>query len=294
MDDSPRTVCGYDIDGLGTTFLCATCMTDPQLGVDVESWLSCRKDRDIVAEVYAGDDDSGWLCSLCVQPMDPDATGEPDPAMNATFDPPAQRLQDVQRMLTGVEGSAPHAEAVGTCGHADPSSYPRKTRHRPPTVDEINAALEHLPERLAHREAASVHLALPVEEAVGISAWVEDDTWHYRGHTLPFGPDPAQTAVALITAGQTKVDRYLDLTDGCPASWCKPLRSGPRQRLFGSDLLLGGRIIAAALDVPASALRKVAEIYLAEPDLDVPLVLTTSTGTMLVDGGDGWLMIRRA
>lgn len=166
------------------------------------------------------------------------------------------------------------------------------TRPSPPSADQLQRALDLLPIAPDVHAAAAVHLATPVDAPVGMATWLEEGAWHYRGHRVAGLSDPVTTALALAHAGHTPDSRYHDLDCDDPASWCKLVRSGSRQMLFGSDVLLGAPTVAAAADVPARAIFQALRLWLTDPTFRPPTVVTLPEGACLLDGDGDWLMLR--
>jgi hypothetical protein len=154
----------------------------------------------------------------------------------------------------------------------------------PPTVEQVQAALNllELDPRL-HRQAA-LHLATPTSSVLGVDITKSTEGWCFRGETIPEGPRAVEEAVMLATLGHDLGDRYLDLS-GDPARWCKLVRQGDVQVLAGAGLLFRMPPVQADPTVPLGDVVMVTRLWLTDPTFRPPAVLEGRCGALLVDGG---------
>lgn len=152
----------------------------------------------------------------------------------------------------------------------------------PPSTEAVARALGRLPQA-ASRRAAALHLALPVGEVPGIAVRRAEGRLRYRGVVVAESTDAVADAVAVVAAGHTGDDTYLEL-DGEPLGWLKLVRSGNRRVLFGTDVLFGAPLVSIEDGVPASVATEMFRRHLAGELAGPPVVDFVGGVSVLVDG----------
>jgi hypothetical protein len=108
--------------------------------------------------------------------------------------------------------------------------------------------------------AAAAHLLSPVNTALGLQLRLTGRaggvrTLHFRRTEQVLSTTEAADAVAKIrsqiSSAHVEGDEYLSLVD-VPGSWMKPLRTGSRVVLFGSDVLFGSPLISMSAELAAA------------------------------------------
>lgn len=162
-----------------------------------------------------------------------------------------------------------------------------------PGVGSVHRALRHVRGDNNQLPAFAMHLATPANCHLGRDVYLEDGRWFWRMATVPTSGDPVADAVHLMRRTHRPDDRYLDLDNGDPASWCKPGRYGARKLLAGADLLLGLPSIAGVPSVPDDVLIDVARLWLRDPRTTPPALHVDIEGrAWFIDGAEGWLSVR--
>lgn len=169
-----------------------------------------------------------------------------------------------------------------------------------PTLDQIQTALAN--EALSpitdpdHYARRALHLLTPVTDVSDISIRFAGSHLRWRRLIIPLphlltstGLVPLERLVELVSQESRPTDLFLDLSFD-PVHWVKPIRSGARTVLFGSDLLFGLPHIALDPMVPADAIPGVLRHIIANR-LSPAGRFATLEMDLLVSGGPSSLIV---
>jgi len=124
---------------------------------------------------------------------------------------------------------------------------------------DLRHALTRIPQQ---DRSALAHLALPLDQVVGVHATVDASSFSWRGFCLPWSSgDAAEVVAAVVTAGALAQDSWLDL-QGPVEDWVKVVRSGSRKVAFGVPELFAGPSVQMNVDVPDDAVRSWMKVWL--------------------------------
>ena len=144
--------------------------------------------------------------------------------------------------------------------------YPTPPGH-PVTAGQLLVALGHRAllrqtRQATHWAEMALHLALPVTDVVGLHARVVGDQVTWRGTTVTveaaFLPTVATRIADLVAGAAEPADVFLSLEQD-PLCWIKPVRSGNRTLLAGTDILFGAPRMALDLDCPPDSVPALVE-----------------------------------